>query len=81
MLSPSQWRFAGSESDRAVAPGPAQEPDPGLTARVFEDDIVPGAFEPVLAKHSKNFSLQNALSIGVDSMQRNFKPMVESVEC
>src|SRR6266516_2977970 len=42
--------------------------------------IVTGVFEPVLAKHSKNFSLQNALSIGVDSMQRNFKPMVESVE-
>ena len=39
-----------------------------------------GDFEPVLAKHTKNFSLQNALSIGVDSMQRNFKPMVESVE-
>jgi hypothetical protein len=34
----------------------------------------------VLAKHTKNFSLQNALSIGVDQMQRNFKPMVESVE-
>jgi hypothetical protein len=33
-----------------------------------------------LAKHSKNFSLSNALSIGVDDMQRNFKPMVESVE-
>ena len=40
-----------------------------------------GDFQPVLAKHAKNFSLQNALSIGVDSMQRNFKPMVESVEC
>ena len=34
----------------------------------------------MLAKHSKNFSLQNALSIGVDDMQRNFKPMVEAVE-
>ncbi len=39
-----------------------------------------GDFSPVLAKHSKNFSLQNALSIGVDDMQRNFKPMVEAVE-
>ena len=35
-----------------------------------------GDYSPVLAKHSKNFSLQNALSIGVDNMQRNFKPMV-----
>jgi hypothetical protein len=30
------------------------------------------AFQPVLVKHSKHFSLQNALSIGVDQMQRNF---------
>lgn len=37
-------------------------------------------FAPVLAKHSKNFSLQSALAIGVDDMQRNFKPMVEGVE-
>jgi hypothetical protein len=34
----------------------------------------------VLAKHSKHFSLQNALSVGVDQMQRNFEPMVKSVE-
>jgi len=39
-----------------------------------------GDFTPVLAKHTKNFSIQNALSIGVDDMMRNFKPMVESVE-
>ncbi|PYT96681.1 MAG: hypothetical protein DMG38_23005 [Acidobacteria bacterium] len=28
--------------------------------------IVPGVFTPVLAKHSKNFSLEDSLSIGVD---------------
>ncbi len=39
-----------------------------------------GDFTPVLAKHTKNFSIQNALSIGVDDMMRNFKPMVEGVE-
>jgi hypothetical protein len=39
-----------------------------------------GDFEPVLAKHTKNFSIQNALSIGVDDMMRNFKPMVQAVE-
>jgi hypothetical protein len=38
-----------------------------------------GDFEPVLARHSKHFSLQNALSIGIDDMQRNFAPMVEGV--
>ena len=35
---------------------------------------------PVLAKHSKHFSLQNALSIGVDQMQRNFSGMQQQVE-
>jgi hypothetical protein len=43
-------------------------------------NIVPGVFQPVLAKHSKHFSLQNALSIGVDQMQRNFEPMRRQVE-
>jgi hypothetical protein len=39
-----------------------------------------GVFQPVLAKHSKNFSLQNALSIGVDQMQRNFDGMRKQVD-
>ena len=39
-----------------------------------------GDFQPVLAKHSKHFSLQNAISIGVDNMQRNFDPMRQQVE-
>ena len=39
-----------------------------------------GDFSPVLAKHTKNFSIHNALSVGVDDMMRNFKPMVESVD-
>ena len=39
-----------------------------------------GDFQPVLAKHSKHFSLQNALSIGVDEMQRNFDGMRIQVE-
>src|SRR6266436_2976674 len=39
-----------------------------------------GVFTPVLAKHSKNFSLQDSLSIGVDRMQRNFEPMRRQVE-
>ncbi len=50
--------------------------------RVFVCDNMAfhGDFSPVLAKHSKHFSLQNAISVGVDEMQRSFKPMVESVE-
>ena len=30
---------------------------------------------PVLAKHTKHFSLIDAVSVGVDRMQRNFEPM------
>ena len=37
--------------------------------------IVPGVFTPVLAKHSKSFSLIDCISVGVDRMQRNFEPM------
>jgi hypothetical protein len=39
-----------------------------------------GDFQPVLAKHSKHFDLHNALAIGIDQMQRNFKPMSEQIE-
>ena len=39
-----------------------------------------GDYTPVLAKHSKHFSLEDALSIGVDQMQRNFDPMQQQVE-
>jgi hypothetical protein len=34
----------------------------------------------VLAKHSKSFSLVDAISVGVDRMQRNFEPMHKQVE-
>jgi len=34
----------------------------------------------VLAKHSKNFSLQDILAIGVDRMQRNFEPKRRQTE-
>ena len=39
-----------------------------------------GDFTPVLAKHSKSFSLVDSLSVGVDRMQRNFEPMRQQVE-
>jgi hypothetical protein len=48
--------------------------------RPYRDNIVPGVSTPVLAKHSKHFSLENALSIGVDRMQRNFEPLRRQVE-
>jgi len=39
-----------------------------------------GQFTPVPAKHSKSFSLVDAISVGVDRMQRNFEPMRKQVE-
>jgi hypothetical protein len=37
-------------------------------------------FTPVLAKHSKSFSLVDCISVGVDRMQRNFEPMRRQVK-
>jgi hypothetical protein len=53
----------------------------GYRVFVCENMAFSGDFQPVLAKHSKNFSLQNALSIGVDQMQRNFDGMRKQVDC
>ena len=52
----------------------------GVRLLVCENMAFSGDFQPVLAKHSKHFSLQNALSIGVDQMQRNFSGMQQQVE-
>jgi len=52
----------------------------GYRVFVCENLAFSGDFSPVLAKHSKHFSLQSALSVGVDDMQRNFEPMVKGVE-
>jgi hypothetical protein len=41
---------------------------------------VTAVFTPVLAKHSKSFSLIDCISVGVDRMQPNFKPMRRQVE-
>lgn len=39
-----------------------------------------GEFKPVLAKHSKHFNLEDALTIGVDRIQKNWRPMQEALE-
>ncbi len=52
----------------------------GLRVFVCQNLAFQGDYTPVLAKHSKNFSLQDGLSIGVDRMQRNFEPMRRQVE-
>jgi hypothetical protein len=52
----------------------------GLRVFVCHNLAFRGDYTPVLAKHSKRFSLEDALSIGVDRMQRNFDPMRLQVE-
>jgi hypothetical protein len=49
-------------------------------AVVKEEFAVSKDFQPVPAKHSKNFSLQNALSIGVDQMRRDCDGMRQQVK-
>src|SRR6516164_7057625 len=68
-LCRSVYRIGGFP---AHIPGPKQLPLLG--------DVVPGVFTPVLAKHSKSFSLIDCISVGVDRMQRNFEPMRKQVE-
>ncbi len=51
----------------------------GYKVFVCDNMAFSGDFQPVLAKHSKHFNLVESISIGVDLMQRNFKPMVEQV--
>ena len=52
----------------------------GLRVFVCHNLAFRGDYSPVLAKHSKHFSLEDTLSIGVDRMQRNFEPMRQQVE-
>jgi hypothetical protein len=52
----------------------------GYRVFVCENLAFSGDYSPVLAKHTKNFSILNAMSVGVDDMMRTFKPMVEAVD-
>jgi hypothetical protein len=47
----------------------------GYRVFVCDNMAFQGDFSPVLAKHTKKFSLIDAVSVGVDRMQRNFDPM------
>src|SRR5438128_7484710 len=51
----------------------------GYRVLVCDNMAFHGDFTPVLAKHTRRFSLQDALSVGVDRMQRNFEPMQRQV--
>lgn len=52
----------------------------GVRILVCDNMAFSGDFQPVLAKHSKHFNLQDALAVGVDQMQRHFKPMATQIE-
>jgi len=52
----------------------------GVRTLVCDNMAFHGDFTPVLAKHTKRLSLVDALSIGVDRMQRNFEPMRRQIE-
>jgi hypothetical protein len=52
----------------------------GVRILVCDNMAFSGDFEPVLEKHSKHFNLNDALAIGMESMQRNFKPMAQQIE-
>jgi hypothetical protein len=51
----------------------------GYRVLVCDNMAFHGDFTPVLAKHTRRFSLTDALSIGVDRMQRCFEPMQRQV--
>jgi hypothetical protein len=52
----------------------------GLRVFVCSNMAFSGEFTPVLAKHSKSFSLIDCISVDVDRMQPSFEPMRKQVE-
>ena len=52
----------------------------GVRVFVCENLAFHGGCTAILAKHSKHFSLEDSLAIGVDRMQRNFGPLKQQVE-
>jgi hypothetical protein len=52
----------------------------GYRVLVCSNMAFSGDFTPVLAKHSKSFSLLDSISVGIDRMQRSFEPMRKQVE-
>ena len=52
----------------------------GYRVTVCENKMLTGDFNPLSAKHSKNFNLIDALSVGVDRIQRNIGRVEENIE-
>lgn len=47
----------------------------GYRVFVCDNMALSGDFNPLLAKHSKNFDLIESVSIGIDRIQRNWNPL------
>ena len=52
----------------------------GYRVMVCENKMLTGDFNPLSAKHSKNFNLIDALSVAVDRIQRNIGGVEKSIE-
>lgn len=52
----------------------------GYNVMVCSNMSFNGEFKPVLAKHSKHFNLEDALTIGVDRIQKGWTPMKAELE-
>ena len=52
----------------------------GYRVFVCDNMAFSGEFKPMLSKHTKNFDLQEALSIGVDRVQRGWQPLRERID-
>ena len=51
----------------------------GYRVFVCDNMAFKGDFTPVLAKHSSSANIIDLLSVGVDKMQRNFEPLIQTV--
>ena len=51
----------------------------GYRVFVCDNMALSGDFKPLLAKHSKNFDLVEAVSMGVDRIQRGWQPLREQI--
>ncbi len=52
----------------------------GYNVTVCSNMMFQGEFKPVLAKHSKHFDLEDALTLGVDRIQRGWQPLQKELE-
>jgi hypothetical protein len=52
----------------------------GYRVMVCENKMLTGDFQPMLAKHSKNFNLIDGLSVAIDRIQRNIGRVNDEIE-